>query len=214
MRLTKFGHACVRIEHDEVSVVVDPGMFATPDAVDGATAILLTHEHADHYVPELLRRSAAPIFTIQAVAAHITAGAPDLAEQITVVEPEQIFDVGLPVRAVGQWHEVVHPDLPRVHNCGYVIQAGERTIYHPGDALTVPGGPVDVLLGVVCAPWMRSRDGIDFARDVGAPLTLAIHDRVYSHAGLELVDGQFRALLGATGQEYLRLPDGADLPTA
>ena len=50
MRITKFGHACVRVEHDGVTVVIDPGVFTDVEAVDGADAVLITHEHADHYV--------------------------------------------------------------------------------------------------------------------------------------------------------------------
>ena len=32
MRITKFGHACVRLEHDGKVVVLDPGMFTDPEA--------------------------------------------------------------------------------------------------------------------------------------------------------------------------------------
>ena len=49
MRLTKFGHACVRVEHAGVRVVIDPGGFTDRGAVDGADAVLITHQHADHY---------------------------------------------------------------------------------------------------------------------------------------------------------------------
>ena len=48
MRLTKFGHACVRLEHDGQVVVLDPGAFTEREAVDGATAVLVTHQHLDH----------------------------------------------------------------------------------------------------------------------------------------------------------------------
>ena len=34
--------------------------------------------------------------------------------------PEESFDVGLPVRAVGELHAVIHPELPRFDNSGYV----------------------------------------------------------------------------------------------
>ncbi len=60
MRITKFGHACVRLEHDGRSIVLDPGMFTEPEAVDGAGAVLITHEHPDHYQPDLLRRTDCP----------------------------------------------------------------------------------------------------------------------------------------------------------
>jgi L-ascorbate metabolism protein UlaG (beta-lactamase superfamily) len=210
MRITKFGHACVRIEHDGEVVVIDPGMFTDPEAVDGAGAVLVTHEHPDHLDAERLRATEAPVFTIEAVASKLRAEAPDVAERVTVVGPDEEFTAGLPVRAVGELHAVIHPDFPRAFNCGYVVTAGDQTVFHPGDALTPPPEPVDLLCVVVSAPWMRASEGIDFARLVGAPRNLAIHDRIYSDAGLRIVDGHFGALLPAT-QSYTRLPDGADL---
>jgi L-ascorbate metabolism protein UlaG (beta-lactamase superfamily) len=210
MRITKFGHACIRVEHDGTVVVVDPGMFTDPEAVDGADAVLITHEHPDHYLPDHLARTDAPVFTIDAVAARIREDAPEVAERVTVVEPGQAFDPGIPAVAVGELHAVIHPDLPRFHNSGYLFTLGDTTLFHPGDALTVPEQAVDVLCVPVCAPWMRAAEGIDFARAVGAPRNLAIHDRVYSEAGLRIVDGHYALLLPETSS-YVRLADGEDL---
>jgi L-ascorbate metabolism protein UlaG (beta-lactamase superfamily) len=210
MRITKFGHSCVRLEHDGVTVVLDPGMFTDPDALDGADAVVITHEHPDHYLPDHLKRTDAPVFTIDAVATKIRADAPDVAERVTVVEPGESFDPGIPAVAVGELHAVIHPDLPRFHNSGYVFTLGDTTVYHPGDALTLPQHPIDVLCVPVCAPWMRAAEGIDFARAVAAPRNLAIHDRVYSEAGLRIVDGQYATLL-PEHQSFSRIADGADL---
>src|SRR5690349_16791081 len=118
MRITKFGHACVRLEHGDAVVVLDPGGFTEPEAVDGATAVLITHEHADHYSPENLRRTDAPIFTIEAVAAQVREGAPDVAERVTVVRPGQSFDPGVPTTAVGEKHAIIHREMPRFDNSG------------------------------------------------------------------------------------------------
>ncbi len=211
MRITKFGHACVRVEHDGRTVVLDPGMFTEVEALDGADAVLITHEHPDHYLPDHLRATDARVFTIEAVAARIREDAPDVAERLTVVSPGESFDPGIPARAVGELHAVIHPEFPRFFNSGYVLSAGEEKVYHPGDALTPPGEDVDVLLVPVSAPWMRASEGVDFAREVGAPRNLAIHDRVYSEAGLRIMDGHMNAFLPDAGQQYVRLPDGADL---
>jgi L-ascorbate metabolism protein UlaG (beta-lactamase superfamily) len=210
MRLTKFGHSCIRVEHEGRTLVVDPGGFTAPEAVDGAAAVVVTHRHPDHCDPGNLRRTDAPIFTIDEVAALLRESAPDVAERVTVVEPGETADAGLPIRAVGELHAVIHPDIPRVHNCGFVITAGDTTLFHPGDALTPPDVPVDLLCVVVSAPWMKASEAIDFARLVGAPRNLAIHDRVYSEAGLDIIDGHLTRLLG-DHQEYVRLPDGTDL---
>lgn len=212
MRITKFGHACVRVEHDARVVLVDPGMFTDRDAVDGVNAVLITHEHPDHYDPDHLRATDAPIFTIDAVARRIREDAPDVGERVTVVAPGEVFDAaGLHVTAVGELHAVIHPEYPRFFNSGYVLEAGDVSVYHPGDALTPPGRPVDVLLCPVSAPWMRASEAIDFAREVKAPRSVAIHDRVYSEAGLRIVDGHMNAFLPKEGLEYVRLADGQDL---
>ena len=211
MRITKFGHACVRLEHDGTTIVLDPGVFTEREAVDGVDAVLITHEHPDHYLPDHLRATDAPVFTIEAVAARIREDAPDVAERLTVIGPGESFDPGLPVRAVGELHAVIHPEYPRISNSGYVVTLGDARVYHPGDALTPPGEDVDVLLVPVSAPWLKVSEAIEFAREVGSPRNVAIHDRVYSEAGLAMVENHMNAFLPKGGQEYLRLPDGEDL---
>ena len=212
MRITKFGHACIRIEHDGTTVVIDPGMFTDVDAVDGVDAVLITHEHPDHYLPDHLRATDAPVFTIDAVAAKIRQDAPEVAERLTVVAPgEELTLGGLPVRVVGELHAVIHPELPRFHNSGYVLTCGEEKVFHPGDALTGPGEQVDVLCMPVSAPWARAHELIDFAREVKAPRNVAIHDRIYSDAGAGVFDTQVGLFLPKEGLDYKRLKDGEDL---
>jgi L-ascorbate metabolism protein UlaG (beta-lactamase superfamily) len=210
VRITKFGHACVRLEYDGAVVVVDPGMFTDAEAVDGADAVVITHEHPDHYLADHLARTDAPVFTVAAVAAKIRDDAPEVSERVTVVSPGEAFEPGIPARSVGELHAVIHPDLPRFYNSGYLFDLGGTTVYHPGDSLTLPGRPVDVLCVPVSAPWLKVAEAIDFARTVGAPKNLAIHDRVYSEAGLRIIDGHFGLLLPETSS-YHRLADGADL---
>jgi L-ascorbate metabolism protein UlaG (beta-lactamase superfamily) len=211
MRLIKHGHACVRLESDDVVVVLDPGMFTAPDAVDGATTVLVTHEHADHWTPDLLRATDAPVFTIEAVAAQIREQAPDVAERVTVVRPGDTFDAGIPVEVVGEKHAVIHPELPHFDNSGYLLTAGRTTVFHPGDALTIPPTTPDLLLLPVSAPWLKVSECIDYARDVGAPRSLAIHDAVYSEAGLGIVDAHVSRFLAPREQAYVRLRAGDEL---
>ena len=47
MRVVKYSHSCVRLEGDGV-LVIDPGGFSEPVALDGVDAVLITHEHPDH----------------------------------------------------------------------------------------------------------------------------------------------------------------------
>ena len=209
MRITKFGHACVRIEHGGTTVVVDPGVFTDPAAVAGADAVLITHEHPDHYLPDHLLAAKAPVFTIAAVAAKIRADAPGV--PVTVVAPEETFDVGLPVRAVGEMHAVIHPEFERITNSGYVLTLGDAKVYHPGDSLTEPGEAVDVLLVPSSAPWLKASEAVDFARAVKAPRNLAIHDRIYTEAAHGILEQHMNAFLPDEGLSYVRLADGQDL---
>ncbi|MCM0621744.1 MBL fold metallo-hydrolase [Nocardioides bruguierae] len=223
MRITKFGHACVRIEHEGATIVLDPGGFTSPEAVDGADAVLITHQHPDHLDAANLRRTDAPVLTIGAVAAAIAADAPDLSERVSVVAPGERFTAaGVQVEAVNEKHAVIHPEYDRFDNSGYLLTlpgAGQNTgqdgaattVFHPGDSLDGPGRPVDVLLLPVSAPWLRIRDAIDFARDTAAPRNLAIHDQVYSDAGLAMADAHLRTFLEPAGLEYARLAEGQDL---
>ncbi len=211
MRITKFGHACVRIEHQGHVLVIDPGGWTAPEAVDGAHAVLITHEHGDHYDPDNLRATDAAIFTIAAVAAQIQEHAPDIAERVVVVSAGQVFGDHLSIRVVGELHAVIHPEYDhRFANSGYVVTAGQTKIYHPGDALTAPGEAVDILCAPVSAPWLKASEAIDFAREVGAPRNLAIHDGIYSERGLVTIDSHMGRFLSAAEQEYCRIPEGTD----
>lgn len=210
MRLTKFGHSGIRIETGATALALDPGCFTQPEVVEGVDAVLITHEHSDHWTPELLRAANAPIYTIEAVAGVIADQAPDLVERTTVVAPGDVFEVlGQRVEAIGELHAVIHEDLPQVYNCGYLMTIEDTRIFHPGDALTLPERDVDLLLAPMSAPWMALREGINFARAVGAPRNLGIHEKIYSEAGQALSEARFTELL-LDAQSFTRLADGGD----
>lgn len=211
MRITKFGHACVRIEHDGQALVIDPGGFTEREAVDGATAVLVTHEHPDHLDLENLRAADAPVFTIEAVRSQIADADGAVAERVTVVSPGQQFDPGLPVTAVGELHAVIHEDLTRISNSGYVVDVGNTRVYHPGDSLTPPGGPVDVLFLPMHAPWSKVAEVIDFSRTVGAGRSVAVHDGLLNESGLGVVGGVLSRLLDRDDHVFERLVPGTDL---
>ena len=134
-----------------------------------------------------------------------------LAERVQVVQPGQQLDAGLPITVVGEKHAVIHPDLPRIDNSGFVIQVGDVRLFHPGDALTPPGVEVDVLLLPVHAPWNKMSEVVDYAREVGATRSVAVHDGLLNDTGLSVLNRNLHLLLDRDGRGYERLVPGTDL---
>ena len=212
MRITKFSHSCVRFSSGSGDLVVDPGAWSEREALAGADAVLITHEHPDHWLVDHLRSTQAPIWTIESVRRAIHEADPEVAARVTVVRPgEELQVAGFAVEVVGERHAVIHPELPRFDNSGYLLTADGRTAFHPGDSFERPGRPVDVFCAPASAPWAKMSELIDLARDVAAPETLAIHDKVYAEEGLGIVDGMMRRFLEPVGAEWHRLTPGTDL---
>jgi L-ascorbate metabolism protein UlaG (beta-lactamase superfamily) len=73
LKVTKFSHACVRVEHEGAVLVVDPGVWSeAEEALAGVDAVLLTHEHVDHVDADrlaeaLAKRPQATVFSHPAV---------------------------------------------------------------------------------------------------------------------------------------------------
>ena len=206
MKLTKMSHACVRLEKDGRTLVVDPGAFSEPDAAVGAHAILVTHEHPDHFDEGRLRAAleaepAAEIWTLKAVAEQLAAAFPGRVH--TVGHGDTFTAAGFDVQVHGELHAVIHPDIPRITNVGYLIDGGK--VFHPGDALTVPGVSVETLMLPVHAPWNKISEVIDYVREVAPRRSYDIHDALLTDLARPVYDRQIGALGGA---EHLRLTPG------
>ncbi|WP_369359431.1 MBL fold metallo-hydrolase [Streptomyces sp. cg2] len=207
MELTKKTHSCVRIEKDGRTLVIDPGVFSEADAAVGADAILVTHEHLDHFDEERLRRGmeanpAAEIWTLASVADQISAAFPGRVH--TVGEGDTFTAAGFDVEVHGQLHAVIHPDIPRITNVGFLL---DGTVFHPGDALTVPEGrTVDTLLLPVHAPWNKVGEIIDYVRAVAPRRALDIHDSLLQDHARPAYDAMIDKLGGA---DHGRLAPGA-----
>jgi len=209
MRITKFGHAAVRIERDGAALVIDPGVFTEPEAVDGVGAVLVTHEHFDHLDVERLRRAEAPVYACEGVAKALREQAPDVAERVLVVrDGDEVTAAGMRVSVHGEQHAVIHDDIPLIMNTGFCV---EDEVYHPGDSWTAPPHAVPTLLVPVHAPWMRLAEAVDFARAHASGTALAVHDGLLNDHGLAVTENMLGGLLEASGQQYRRLVPGSDL---
>ncbi|MFJ5292538.1 MBL fold metallo-hydrolase [Streptomyces sp. NPDC088348] len=210
MHLTKFGHACVRIEKNGRRLVIDPGSLTEPEALDGADAVLVTHEHFDHFSEEVLRRAAEDNPTLRIWANTAVAGRLDgLGGRVTAVGEGVAFTAaGFDVAVLGTWHAVIHPDIPRVGNVGFLV---DGALFHPGDALTVPDVAVDTLLLPVHGPWSTTGQLIDYVREVGPRQVCAVHDGALNDVGASMVGGFLGDNGPGVGARYQHLPSGASV---
>ena len=207
MELTKQGHACVVLSEGDQRIVLDPGSFTDPAALDGATAVLITHEHPDHFEPQRLRAAldadpALEVWTNSSVAGQLEG----LGSRVHVVGRGDVVSVaGVEVHVHGELHAEIHPDIPRIANVGFLV-AGQ--VFHPGDALTVPDEPVATLLLPVHAPWSKLAEVIDYVRAVDADQAYAVHDGALNDIGLGMVGRLLGEQGPGTPTPYSRLAPG------
>jgi L-ascorbate metabolism protein UlaG (beta-lactamase superfamily) len=183
MRLTKLEHACVRLEKDGAVLVIDPAAWSLPRALDGASAILVTHEHFDHMDAAGLRAAldgdpALELWTNSGVATQF----PGYGGRVHVVDHGDAFRaVGFDVHAYGHLHAVLHRDIPVIENTGFLI---DGDVFHPGDSFTVPEDPVQTLLLPASGPWLKTGEMIDYAREVAPARGYVIHEALFGDTGL------------------------------
>lgn len=211
--ITAHGHSCIRLQREDATLVIDPGSFSDPNALDGADAVLVTHEHPDHVAADRLIAAlrSAPALHVWAphdVVAQLTAAGAD-ATQVHVAGSGDTFRAGgFDIQALGGRHAVVHPTLPGLANLAYLV---DGVALHPGDsfALAPADMPVEVVFVPVSAPWLKLAEAADYVHDVGAPIAVPIHDGILNDQGKALTDRVMGALVGAT--QYRRLAPGEAL---
>jgi L-ascorbate metabolism protein UlaG (beta-lactamase superfamily) len=202
VKLTKFAHACVRLEKDGKVLLIDPGTFSEDAAFEKADAVLVTHEHPDHLDIERIKALDVPVYTNAGVAAQLT----ELGERVHVVAGAQSFEAaGFSVSAYGKDHAVILPEwgVP-CENIGFLV---DDAVYHPGDSFTRPDRAVHTNLVPISGPWFALPPAVEYARAVKSEQTVGIHDALLSPIGQNM----FSRFLNADDRPYHGLTPGQSL---
>lgn len=210
MRVTKFEHAALRIDRDGETLLIDPGAFTVPlDDLGTVVAVVITHEHPDHWTPEHLDRI---LKTAPGARIFAPSGVARAAEgyDITTVSPGDTVQVGVfALRFFGGRHEVIHSSLPVVENVGVLVD-GE--LYYPGDSYAVPEGiAVDTLAAPLGAPWLKIGEAIDFVLAVKPRRAFGTHDMTLSVIGKDMHRQRLQWATEQDGGEFLVLEPGDTL---
>ncbi len=222
MKITHLGHSALLVEEAGTRLLVDPGNFSDAPAIRALAdldGVLITHQHPDHADPSLL----AAVLTANPQA--VVYGEPQALhvlkeDQASAAFTDRLHDfrpgdevtlAGVQVRGVGGLHAVIHPDIPRVHNTGLVLQAagGGPRLGVTGDSLEVieEFRGIDALAFAIVAPWSKMRETIDFLRAVAPKVALPVHDAVASSQGRAIYMKQATAH-APEGTELRDWPEG------
>jgi len=210
MRITKHEHAALRIDESGESLLLDPGSFMTAlEELSSVVAVVITHEHPDHWTPEnldrILRASPGiPIFAPQGVAD----AAADY--EITVVSAGDTMTAGrFTLRFFGGEHAVIHSSVPSVQNLGVLVN---DELYYPGDSYTVPEGvDVDTLAAPLGAPWLKIGEAMDFVLAVKPRRAFGVHDMTLSVVGRNMHRSRLKWATEQTGGEFFELDPGSTI---
>ena len=200
MKLTKHEHACVVLEKDGASIVIDPGSFS-PGAARSSRRRRdpVTHEHMDHVNEAAINEALAARSDLRVYApAALGASSPRTRPVHRGRGGDTLTIASFGVTVHGGEHAIIHPDIPVIANVGYLF---DGSLYHPGDAYFVPEVPVSVLLLPTSGPWMKFSEAADFVRAVRPQQIVQIHEMLLSDIGLFLASN----LLGEQGLTGLPL---------
>ncbi|EAR23899.1 hypothetical protein A20C1_05562 [marine actinobacterium PHSC20C1] len=209
MNVTKYEHACLVLEHENERLVIDPGNFTSPlPALDNVTAIVITHQHPDHWSDDQLSRIReynpnAPIFG--------PAGVADAATHwnVTTVANGASETVGAwTLEFFGSEHAVIHKSIPVIDNVGVLVNA---EFWYGGDSFTVPPRPVTSAAIPAGAPWLKISEVMDYVVELAPKQAFPTHDAVLSDKGLALSVARITDAMGSHGGVLTVLHPGETL---
>ncbi|MRG58749.1 MBL fold metallo-hydrolase [Agromyces sp. CFH 90414] len=212
MRLTKLEHSALVIDDSGALLFIDPGKFTTPiTEAAGAVAVVITHQHDDHWTPEQLRRigDVNPDLRVFGPAGVVRA-AREQGIDVEEVHAGDRVEVGpFRLRFFGGQHAVIHASIPVIDNLGVLV---DEKLYYAGDSFTVPEGvEVDVLAVPAAAPWMKIAEAIDYVLEVAPKRAFPTHEMLLSRAGKDLSNTRLTWAVEQGGGTFAPLEPGDTL---
>ncbi|MDR7328974.1 MBL fold metallo-hydrolase [Corynebacterium guangdongense] len=207
MRITRRFHACVDYTHGDTTVIVDPGSFETPENLDSADAVLITHIHPDHVDAAALdaaktKNPALAIYGPAELAEH-------LSSEYTVVADGDTFTVGeITVETFETPHGTITSFIPLPENLGFILNG---TVFQTGDSfprLSERLRGVETVLIPVSAPWLKMLDVDTYLGESKPPRFIGIHDGIDNDNGVTLRTGLLTKLAQHHDLEFTPLRPG------
>lgn len=174
MKVTKFVHSCLLIESSEHNVLIDPGSFTWNshllhiNSLPRLDHIVITHEHADHYDEQGLKKLS------HRFPRTIIITNSQLAEKIKKLKLPNPIHTGSDdnVMVFEAIHEQLPLDTPQVLNIGVHI-ADKLT--HPGDSYAFEHTR-EILALPLTGPFASYKQALDIIVKLKPKVVLPLHD--------------------------------------
>jgi L-ascorbate metabolism protein UlaG (beta-lactamase superfamily) len=209
MKVTKYDHACLVVDKGDSRLIIDPGSFTPPLPGDvGVVAVVITHEHADHWTPEHLERilRLSPGTRIVGPPGVVAAASGFAIEPVAdgdVVEIEPFT-----LSFFGKKHAVIHSSIPVIDNVGVLVN---DALYYGGDSYTVPPVTVKTLAVPIGAPWLRIGDAMDYVIAIAPRHAFPVHEATLSRIGRDLGEARLTYATELGGGSFTVLEPGDSL---
>lgn len=205
MKLTKFQHACLVLEKEKSTLIIDPGTFThdfiMPKHVD---AIIVTHNHPDHCDPSLIEKIHRSFPKASLIAHESVTSQYSFMPTITVDANESLTVGPYHLAFIGGTHAPIAPSIQVPPNLGILI---DECIYYPGDSFVTP--PADKKIAAlalpVSAPWLTIDKVFTLLHTLRPTLAFPTHDAILSPDGQGLIDRMVGQVASEHGTTYKRL---------
>jgi L-ascorbate metabolism protein UlaG (beta-lactamase superfamily) len=182
MEVTHFGHSCVLLDTGAARLLIDPGTFSADfEGLTGLDGVLVTHQHPDHLDPERLPALLRANPDTRLIVDSGTAGQLSDVDHEVVEPGARVQVAGARIEVLGGQHAIIHPDIPRIVNNGYLV---DGTHFHPGDALDTVPENLEVLFLPTAAPWQKLADAVTYLREVAPRTAVPIHQGILAVPGM------------------------------
>jgi L-ascorbate metabolism protein UlaG (beta-lactamase superfamily) len=208
VRITKYEHATLQLGVGDEYLVIDPGNFLSHPDFTGVVGIVITHEHADHWTADVVRRILEKSPDAKILGPQGVADAADDLE-VEVVAAGDIVQIGeFTLEFFGGEHAVIHESIPVIDNVGVLVN---DELYYGGDSYTVPGVEVGTLAAPVGAPWLKIGEAMDYVLAVKPTRAFYVHDMTLSVAGKQMAAARLSWATEQGGGTFTELQPGETL---
>ena len=209
MKITKHGHACLEVQIDSETLVIDPGSYTEElQGLKNVVAVVITHKHDDHC-------DEAKIAKIKQANPEVQIfGTSEVAERLKGMDVKTVYHGdyyeagGFKLEFFGDMHQIIHQSIPLMQNTAVLVN-GE--LYYAGDSYTPPDVKVKVLACPTSAPWLKIGDVMDYIKELKPAICFPTHNALLSQLGHDLNNSRVKLVTEENGGEFKYLEVGQSL---